>query len=101
MTVNDPADTCKISEFFKFNKSRAFSIAITACAAKFCNRAICFVGEREYLAAVHGYQTKHDTFFAQGNRQDRANTGDFMLAPVFDAMLERRTRFAARHWALW
>ena len=31
--------------------SRAFSIAITACAAKFSNSAICFFGERAYLAA--------------------------------------------------
>ena len=32
--------------------SRAFSIAMTACAAKFCNSAICFVREWPHLLAI-------------------------------------------------
>ncbi len=31
--------------------SRAFSIAMTACAAKFCSSAICFLGKRPHLTA--------------------------------------------------
>ena len=32
--------------------NRAFSMAITACAAKFCTTSICFIGERPHLLAV-------------------------------------------------
>ena len=53
MTCNTSAVAVCCSKASRVSvKSRAFSIAMTACAAKFCSSAICLSGERPNLLAI-------------------------------------------------
>ena len=53
--------------------SRAFSIAMTACAAKFSKQRDLLVGERPHLLAVGDDQTEQDLLLAQRNDQNRTH----------------------------
>src|SRR5271156_5438091 len=52
--------------------SRAFSIAITACAAKFCSRGNLLVGERPHLLAIDRETAEQSTVLAQRHNEKRA-----------------------------
>ena len=52
--------------------SRAFSIAITACAAKFWNRAICLSENGPDFPAVDDDEAEQGVVFAQGNAEQGA-----------------------------
>ena len=56
--------------------SRAFSIAITACAAKFCNSAICLRGKRSHFLAVEHDETKDRLVLAQRYDHEGAGTAE-------------------------
>jgi len=54
--------------------SRAFSIAITACAAKFCSSAICL--SQAHLLAVDIDDAQEGIVLAQGHREQRARPAE-------------------------
>jgi len=54
-------------------RSRAFSIAMTACAAKFCNSAICLSVKGRTLAANRRDVTDKHTILAQRHEQHSAD----------------------------
>src|SRR5277367_3249528 len=54
--------------------SRAFSIAMTACPAKFCNSAICLSENGRYLLAEYCQSTEQDVVLPERDGNDRPGT---------------------------
>src|SRR5207249_9457504 len=54
---------------------RAFSIAMTACAAKFCNSAICLSVKGADLTAIGTDTSEERRILAQRHSYDRTRTG--------------------------
>ena len=66
-------------------KSRAFSIAMTACAAKFCSNAICLSVNGRTSLAVNDDRPEQHPLFAQrdsGHRADATEVDQFLVARV-------------------
>ena len=57
--------------------NRAFSIAITACAAKFSSRAICLSGNTPGFPALDPDEADHGSVLEQRHLQKRADTAQF------------------------
>ena len=69
--------------------SRAFSIAMTACAAKFCSSAICFVGKRPDLLAVGDDDAEQAVVLAQRHAQQRPGAAESTLSAAHRAVAGR------------
>ncbi len=70
MTCNTSAVAVCCSKASRVSvKSRAFSIAMTACAAKFCNSAICLLGEGTDLLTINHENAEEDIILHQWRRK--------------------------------